>query len=87
MGGMMGSMMGRGFMGNRMLFSPYGGVIVWLLILIVIGVAVYFIVRSQKGGGLGLNLNRETPLEILKKRYARGEITGEEYEEMRKALL
>ena len=30
--------------------------------------------------------NREVPLEILKKRYARGEISKEEYENMRRDL-
>ncbi len=29
----------------------------------------------------------ETPLEILRKRFALGEITKEQYEEMRKVLL
>jgi putative membrane protein len=79
-------MMG-GMMGGGMSFFPYGGVIVWVIVLIAIGVAVYFIVRSQRGRGLGLDVNRETPLEILKKRYARGEITREEYEDMRNTLL
>jgi hypothetical protein len=34
----------------------------------------------------GLPTNQETPLEILKMRYARGEITKEQYLEMRSVL-
>ncbi len=30
--------------------------------------------------------SRETPMEVLKKRYARGEISKQEYEEMRRDL-
>jgi uncharacterized membrane protein len=33
------------------------------------------------------NSHNETPLEILKRRFALGEITKEQYEEMRKVLL
>jgi uncharacterized membrane protein len=32
------------------------------------------------------SLNEQLPLEILKARYARGEITKEEYDQMRKDL-
>ncbi len=34
----------------------------------------------------GMSSETDTPEEILKKRYARGEISREEYEEMRQAL-
>lgn len=30
---------------------------------------------------------RETPMEILKRRYAKGEITREQFEEMKKDIL
>jgi len=37
--------------------------------------------QSQKG-----RIVRETPLEILKKRYAKGEITKEEYDRIKQDL-
>ncbi len=59
----------------------------WWLVIIIIGVVVYLIIRNQKiRGGMG-GTSRETPLEILKKRYARGEITKEEYESIKQTLL
>jgi putative membrane protein len=59
--------------------SPYIGTI----ILVVVCLAVYFIVQVwNKKHGVG----RENPLEILKRRFAKGEITGEEYEKIKKDL-
>ena len=90
--GMMGGMMGRGMMGgfwrNPSMFFQFGGLIMWLLILIFIGVVVYFIVRTQRGvsGRNYISSRDETPLDIAKKRYARGEISREEYETIKKNL-
>ena len=90
--GMMGGMMGRGMMGgywrNPSMFFPFGGLIMWLLILIIIGVVIYFIVRTRRGvsGRNYISSRDETPLEIAKKRYARGEISREEYETIKQNL-
>lgn len=62
-----------------------GGVIMWLLLLVLIVVVVYFLVRASGAGGWRPSPN-ETPLDILKKRYARGEITKEQFDEMKKDL-
>jgi putative membrane protein len=35
----------------------------------------------------GPAMDRETPLEILRRRYARGEVSQEEFEEQRRVLL
>ena len=87
--GMMGGgMMGYGMMGRGSMFFPFGGWIMWLLIIIVIGVVVYLIIRTQKTGRVsGAVLSRdETALDIAKKRYARGEITKDEYESIKQNL-
>jgi len=53
----------------------------WLIPVIVIVIVFYFMMQSQKG-----RIVRETPLEILKKRYAKGEITKEEYDRIKQDL-
>jgi len=63
----------------------YGGMFMWIIILIVIGLVVYFIVQGQKTKGQTPTQN-ESHLDILKKRYAKGDITKEEYESMKKDL-
>ncbi len=79
-----GQMNGYGHMMNS-----WGGAIMMglggLLVLVVIGVLVYFVVKSSGTGGFGANPH-ETPLDVLKKRYARGEITKEQFDEMKKDL-
>jgi putative membrane protein len=60
----------------------YGRTSMWLLLLILIGLVVYLIVRIQKRG---VHIGEE-PLDIAKERYARGEITREEFEEMKREL-
>ncbi|MFO7680135.1 MAG: SHOCT domain-containing protein [Chloroflexota bacterium] len=60
------------------------GGLVMLLFLCALVVLIYFIVRSssssQSGGG------SNDALEILKQRYARGDISKAEYDEMRRDL-
>jgi putative membrane protein len=67
--------------GWPMMHYGYGGWFMWLILVMVVAIAVYFIVQAQRGGSV-----RETPLEILKKRYAKGEITKEQYDRMKQDL-
>jgi len=47
----------------------------------------YFLVRAlAESGNRSAVIQSETPLDILKRRYAAGEITREEYETMRQDL-
>ncbi len=57
----------------------------WILFLVAIILIVYVLVRVSKTGGLG-SLPHETPLDVLKKRYAKGEISKEQFDEMKKDL-
>ncbi len=61
----------------------YGGVIMWLILLVVIVVIVFFIVSGKK---YVKHDEGEAPLDILKKRYAKGEISKKEFESMKKDL-
>jgi putative membrane protein len=72
---------GYGYMMN----SWTGAILMGLVVLILIGVLIYLLFKSSKTGGFGRAPN-ETPLDILKKRYARGEITKAQFEEMKKDL-
>jgi putative membrane protein len=63
----------------------YGGMFMWIIFLIVVGLLIYFIVNAQKIKGQ-TQAQYESALDILKKRYAKGEITKEEYERMKKDL-
>ncbi len=73
--GMMGS--GWGMMGFGFMFLPmllFWGAVIWLVVTLVNSASK----SGQEESG--------SPLEILKKRFARGEITKRQYEEMKKEL-
>ncbi len=67
----------QGFMGGFMW-------IFWIAIIVGIILLVKWIVQQSRPGG---QQQGENSLEILKKRYARGEIDKEEYDRIRKDLL
>ncbi|MFD2512464.1 SHOCT domain-containing protein [Pontibacter locisalis] len=52
--------------------------IVWIIVALVIFALFWFIRRTRK--------NSETPLDILERRYAAGEIDTEEYKAKRREL-
>jgi uncharacterized membrane protein len=57
-----------------------------ILTLIIIGAIAYALGWRPKFNQSGPTQTNQTPLEILKARYARGEISGEQYEQMRRDL-
>ncbi len=61
----------------------FAGGFMWIFWLLLI-VALVMIFKSLLGGGSGAR--PETPLEILKKRYARGEIDEDEFQRLRKEI-
>lgn len=85
-GGMMGF---GGMMGNY----PYGGMVgygdwwwifgllFWAVVFVALVLLVYWLYRSIRGGGQAVSA-----VEILKQRYAKGEISKKQYEEMKKDL-
>ena len=57
-----------------------------ILTLGIIGAVAYALGWRPQFNQTSPAQNHETPLEILKARYARGEISREEYEQMRQDL-
>jgi putative membrane protein len=74
-------------MGNwgHMMGYGYGGGFMWLIFLILVGFVIYALLQSSKSKDSNVSII-ETPLDILKKRYARGEIDKEEYDRMKNDL-
>jgi putative membrane protein len=58
--------------------------IFWVLIIIGIFLLIVWLVRQS--GGAGGRRDEETALDIMQKRYARGEISSEEFEKMKKDI-
>ncbi len=57
-----------------------------IFMIIFIGLVVWGVFWLLKARGTGETRKTETPLEVLKKRYASGEITKEEFDQMKKDL-
>ncbi|MBN2545821.1 MAG: SHOCT domain-containing protein [Spirochaetes bacterium] len=74
--------------GYGMMGWGFGGWIIGLLFFIfltAIVLIIYFALRISKGS-LTVSSKDETALDILKKRYAKGEITKKEFIDMKKDL-
>lgn len=66
---------------------PYGGgwfmmAFWWIIILVIVAIAVRWL-SQQKGQAP----KEDSAIEVLKKRYVRGEISKEEFEEKKKDLI
>ena len=81
---------GHPMMGYGWFFGP----LFMILVIVLIVAAVVLVLRwlgiggpgGASGGGGGAGSARPDPLDILKERLARGEITPEEYEERKRVL-
>lgn len=71
--------------GPHMMSGFHGGMFMMILLILAVAVLVYLALRKQPESRPA-EFSRETPLEIVKRRYAKGEITKEEFEEMKKDL-
>ena len=66
------------------IFGMGFGWMIWLIIIVVI----VWVVFQFKGDSRGhYYKTSESPLDILKKRYAEGELTKEEFERLKKDIL
>ena len=76
---------GFGRMGYGMMGTGFGSIALWVLILGGLAVLVYLLVRTGPASGRGADME-DAAMEVLRKRYARGEIIKDEFEEMRRTL-
>ena len=77
MNGMMGSYgLGYGYMALGLIF--------WILIIVGVILLIKWLIEQGKTTG---GEQQMTAMDILKARYAKGEITTEEFEEMKKRLM
>jgi len=65
---------------------PGGGMFMGMILLIILVVAVVWWLTKGAGARNRGVPGKETPIEILKRRYAAGEITKEQFETMKKDL-
>lgn len=65
--------------------GPFGGILGLLLLLVIL----YFVIKLVLSflPKTNADLDKNDSLEILKNRFARGEISPEEYQRMRELLL
>jgi putative membrane protein len=84
--------MGPGMMGGYGFMGWFGGIftiVVWILIIVGLVLLIRWLVqatRSEPGASAGAGASTSRALEILRERYARGEIDKAEFEEKKKDL-
>jgi uncharacterized membrane protein len=76
-----GSQMGWGHM-----HRDWGGSSMMILWVILLAAVIYFAVRWAQRGGGPAGGGKESPIDILKRRYASGDISKEEFEERKRDL-
>ncbi|MDO8635353.1 MAG: SHOCT domain-containing protein [Dehalococcoidia bacterium] len=81
-------MMGPGMMGN---FGWGGFTGMGIVMVLFLGLGIWFVVAMSRGVGSsccsGVSTQSGSALEILKKRYAQGEIDKKEFEEKKKDFV
>ena len=77
-------MMGNGMMSGNMGMWMGVGAIFWVVLIAGVIALIVWAVGGTSAGGA--SPSGETALEILQKRYARGEITSDQYEDIKRGL-
>lgn len=83
---MFGGQGGQGMMGGWGWGFGILGMLFWLALVVLIAVLVWRLLDRGGQDGVRRESARETPLEMLEKRYARGEIDSDQLERMKRDL-
>lgn len=78
-------MMGRGFVHG---FGPYGGCggfFPMIVLLLLAGIFIFLVIKHYRRNSAFISQN-SMAIDILKTRLAKGEITQEEYEKLKKLI-
>jgi putative membrane protein len=90
--GIRGGFGGRGMMGGYGMmggfgYHPVGGLVSFVFSLLVVAAIIWLVWWfARRSPVTGASNAVETPLEIIKLRYAKGEITKEQFDTMKKDL-
>jgi len=79
---MMGGGMGMHGFGGMGLFGGWFGLIINLAIIVGIVILVVWAVKRFTSGNVSSGREAQTPREIVQARYARGEITRDQYQQI-----
>ena len=71
---------------HMMGYGGYAGMVMWLILILIAGLIIYFVFSRSRRNGNPVGSPKESPTEILKRRYANGEISREEFDRIRKEI-
>ena len=69
--------------GTSEIIMIFGVFIVWIPILLLVYLGIRYLINRKKIGGY----EGKSALDVAKERYAKGEITKEEFEEIKQNLI
>jgi putative membrane protein len=74
-------------MGHGFFFGGPFGMFIGIFFLLFLAFGVFYIITHLLKGKSNNVFQRDSPLDILKRKYANGEINAEEYEKRKTTLL
>ncbi len=72
--------------GGGMLLMMIIGLLFFLGLIAIVALGIWALVRSSRGGATLSTGRGSRALDVLQERYARGEITREQYDQMKRDL-
>ena len=67
-------------------YGGLGGMFMWLIWIVIAAVIIYLVFNLSKRNKISIDSAEQSPIEILKRRYAKGEITKEEFDRIKREI-